>query len=69
MLFSYSSIRKNHITEEIEGSISAKQDEVKDAIAASDAQRWVLENKIENFFLNSDHETASTLAEEMAGVL
>ncbi|OAG04888.1 uncharacterized protein CC84DRAFT_1093548 [Paraphaeosphaeria sporulosa] len=52
----YSSVRHNHITEDIKKTISTKQEEVKEAITATHKQMIVLENKLEELNLSSDDE-------------
>ncbi|KAH6704283.1 hypothetical protein BKA61DRAFT_493498 [Leptodontidium sp. MPI-SDFR-AT-0119] len=58
----YSSVRNNHVTEEIKKTISVKQNEVNGAITKADRQLVVLENKLEEMNLSSgdDNDTAGS---------
>lgn len=65
----YSSVRHSHITEEIKKAISTKQTEVKGAIATTDRQLIVLENKLEELNLSTDDEGAAGPKEDKAETL
>jgi flavin-dependent dehydrogenase len=65
----YSSVRHSHITEDIKKTISANQEEVKGAIATTDKQLIVLENKLEELNLSSDDEDTDEPVEGKAEAL
>jgi Asp/Glu/hydantoin racemase len=60
----YSSVRNSHITEEIRESISVRQNEVNEAITATDRQIIVLEDRVNELELSSDEEEGRTFSQE-----
>lgn len=54
ILCRYSSVRHTHITEDIRGTMSLVQAEIKGAVTITDKQLVVLESKLEELNLSSD---------------
>ncbi|KAF2820271.1 hypothetical protein CC86DRAFT_333637 [Ophiobolus disseminans] len=65
----YSSVRHTHITEDIRGTMSLVQAEIKGAVTTTDKQLVVLESKLEDMNLSSDDEKVAGPKEGRAEAL